>query len=352
MKTSSNEFQFAAGLLLTILCVHAPTLRAQGVLTPPGAVTPNLKSLTQVEPRTAITNANTGFIIAQSGSYYLTTNLIVSSGYPIVINAGNVKLDLNGFTLGSTASPAGSAAIFISSSLTNLAILNGFISSPVTNNGALVYGGAGFSQGIQAGGPEYNVRVEGVQISGCTSHGINLGVGTVTLVKNCRVTDVGGIGIAADLVLNCTVNAAGYGGTYGIQAGTVGDTRCVSYSGTGISAAQNAFNCKVISTAGIGLATTVAANCYGSSSNSIAIDAEVVNNCSGTSSLSSGIFTWVGRNSIGGTTSTGSYGFYTSYLATGCNGNGGGAANGIYSGHSLISCNGNGSSAVNKYNMP
>ena len=47
---------------------------AQGSLTPPGAPAATMKSLDQVEARTAITNTSSLVIISQPGSYYLTQN--------------------------------------------------------------------------------------------------------------------------------------------------------------------------------------------------------------------------------------------------------------------------------------
>jgi hypothetical protein len=62
---------------------------------PPGAA---MKSLDQVEPRTPISELP--FTISESGSYYLTGNLLVAEGQGgIRIDASNVALDLMGFTL-------------------------------------------------------------------------------------------------------------------------------------------------------------------------------------------------------------------------------------------------------------
>src|SRR6267142_7145346 len=76
------------------------TLFAQGALTPPGAPAPTMKTLAQIEPRTPI---SAPLVITQPGSYYLTTNLSVTSGDAIIINTNQVTLDLNGFTISSTA---------------------------------------------------------------------------------------------------------------------------------------------------------------------------------------------------------------------------------------------------------
>ncbi|MBC7772077.1 MAG: hypothetical protein H7210_06265, partial [Pyrinomonadaceae bacterium] len=78
-----------------------------GPLDPPaGPVTPTFKTLSEVEPRTAINTANTPgdadsrFKITQPGSYYLTGNITgVAAKSGIEIAASGVSLDLNGFDL-------------------------------------------------------------------------------------------------------------------------------------------------------------------------------------------------------------------------------------------------------------
>ena len=90
---------FAVGIV-----AFTPSLaHGQGILTPPGAPGPTMKSLDQVEPRTPISSVP--YAINTSGSYYLTGNLTVNSGIAISINAGGVTLDLNGFTISSTGKP-------------------------------------------------------------------------------------------------------------------------------------------------------------------------------------------------------------------------------------------------------
>src|SRR5438067_13816044 len=98
-------------LLVSALELVRVTALAQGSLTPPGAPAPTMKSLDQVEARTAITNTSSLVMISQPGSYYLTHNLIVSSGNAIDITTNQVTLDLNGFTISSTpVSAAGYAS--------------------------------------------------------------------------------------------------------------------------------------------------------------------------------------------------------------------------------------------------
>jgi hypothetical protein len=96
------KLHLAALALLSSFILHPSSLPGQGSLTPPGAPAPTMKSLAQIEPRFAITN--TGAVtITSAGSYYLTTNITVSTGDAITINPNGVTLDLNGWTISSTA---------------------------------------------------------------------------------------------------------------------------------------------------------------------------------------------------------------------------------------------------------
>ena len=88
-----------------------------------------MKTLQQIEPRTPIATAP--FTISASGSYYLTKNLTVTAGDAITITADNVSLDLNGFAISSTASPAGGTAILLSGGRQNIHIGNGAITGGV-----------------------------------------------------------------------------------------------------------------------------------------------------------------------------------------------------------------------------
>jgi hypothetical protein len=133
-------------LILSLFTVHCLPVFAQGPLTPPGAPSPSMKSLDQIEARTAISSAP--FNITTSGSYYLTQNLTVAAGNAITISVSNVTLDLNGFTISSTESPAGSSsAILLGSGLSNVTIVNGLVDGNVTYSGGS-YSGTGFGNGI------------------------------------------------------------------------------------------------------------------------------------------------------------------------------------------------------------
>src|SRR5256714_10145097 len=126
-------------LALSVFVSHfllPPSGFAQGSLTPSGRPAPTMKRLDEVEPRTNVqatpapagvdtSNADYHFIINQPGSYYLSTNILVTKTNGIQINAEGVTLDLNGFQI-SRDSPGG-YGIEISGTSSRTTVRNGTI---------------------------------------------------------------------------------------------------------------------------------------------------------------------------------------------------------------------------------
>jgi hypothetical protein len=265
--------------IILLLATLTSVLCAQGSLIPPGAPAPTMKTLAQVEARTAITNtANVG--INQPGSYYLTTNITVSSGHAVSILVSNVMLDLNGFTLFSTDPSANGYGIYLSNSVRNITIMNGFIRGGLTNNGSNIYTGHGFSHGILAiGGTVGNILISRVQISGCRTAGILIDLGTTTTIESCHVQTVGGSGLTASIVrdssaIDCRTTGisseliTGCRGesqtTIGLSATVVKDSVGVTHSGTYGISGQLVVNSHGHSTGGTaGLKARNAVGCTG-----------------------------------------------------------------------------------------
>jgi len=118
MKTTSS---FAC----LFLAVCLSTSFGQGLLTPPGSPAPTMKTLDQLdaklEKRTPISSLP--YNLNTSGSYYLTTNLLTTAGY-ISVNANNVTIDLNGFTMDGLTTGSFGIVVF---SGNNLTVRNGVI---------------------------------------------------------------------------------------------------------------------------------------------------------------------------------------------------------------------------------
>jgi hypothetical protein len=284
----------SSGIVLAV-----PDAFGQGTLTPPGAPAATMKSLAQIEPRTPISSAP--FTITNSGSYYLTTNLTVSSGNAITIATNGVTLDLGGFTIASTAASATGSGIYLNSASRNITILNGFIQGGVTNNGSGVYSGPGFQNGIDnnflTGVAPVNTRVVGISVAGCLSDGIYLTFNDTTLVDACTVRTVGGVGIFAGAVKSSTAVDCGGNAIYGnVVSDSVG--QC-NGSGNGILAFTTANNCDGSSFSGEGVSAYTALNCLGFSSSYYGLAAYSAENCYGESSSSYGLNATSALNSYG-----------------------------------------------------
>lgn len=312
----------SVAIFLALATGETPTAFAQGSLTPPGPPAATMKSLAQIEPREPISSVP--YTIGTPGSYYLTTNLSTAGSNGITIASSDVTLDLNGFTISSTASSAanGGSAILLGDGISDITIEHGHIQSGVTTNSSGVFSGPGFTDGINfAGNGPMNVRVADVSVTGCLNDGIYVIAypDNSSLVESCTVQLAGGIGIAAVNVRNCVALAC-Y--SHAIFCSTVADSEGQSIgSGAGIYAQSTAQNCYGYSNSalapplinpapglevggvaqncygygnagGNGLSAGTALNCYGiSSGDGDGLSASsLASNCSGTSSTGTGLY--------------------------------------------------------------
>jgi parallel beta-helix repeat protein len=226
MKTT---MQALAGVVITI-CFAVTTARGQGSLTPPGAPSPTMKTLSQVEPRLAITNLPVAITVP--GSYYLTGDLLgPSDSDGITINVNDVTIDLNGFRLvGAAGSLRG---IAVNGVHTGISIRGG----SVRNWGQV---------GINAFSA-YGTHLSDLTVANCASNGLLTGEGSI--VRGCTLRDNGGAGMrtgANSRVLDCT--SAGNDGI-GIMAHfgclIANCASAANYEGINAAAASTVKDCTV-----------------------------------------------------------------------------------------------------------
>ena len=308
------------GILLVIGFAFITSIHAQGPLPPPGAPAPSMKSLDQIEARTPISSAP--ITISSGGSYYLTRNLTVPGGNAIVITASNVTLDLNGFTISSTADPALGTCMASLPARNGIVIRNGTIRGSVVRSGS-TYSGAGFQDAISMVS-SVGVQVEKIHISGILSSGISLPT-TNSHVKNCLVVTCGGTGIQAESVEECTVTDIG-----GVAINSKIATKCVGANEVGTAdgiAADIVTDCRGSCVAGSGISAKTVNNSYGISSNGIGIEATTANNSQGDSTIGTGIVATTVNNSTG--TSITGHGINASMAVMNSFGFGGGTGDSI-----------------------
>lgn len=159
----------AAGLagaaFLGALSSHA----SAGPLSPPaGTVSSTGKTLTEVEPRTAINATNTppaaGYVfrITQPGSYYLTGNINVPAGQQGILVSAPATIDLNGFSI-----TGGNGNTFGIASNNGGSIRNGVIS--------------GFAYGLSV---DIDAVIEDITVDACTTRSVIMG--TRSIIRRCN----------------------------------------------------------------------------------------------------------------------------------------------------------------------
>jgi hypothetical protein len=204
----------------------ARTAQAGSLNPPAGPVTPTMKPLDQIEPRTPVQslagdNSNQ-YVIGQSGSYYLTGNITGLSGLSgIFVSAANVIIDLNGFSLFGVAGSA--HAIVGGNAADGLSIRNGTISG---------WGG----MGLNLANTTAQSRIEFLNVAHCLLGGIS--AGQRGFVSSCAVNACGGFGIVTQSsarIVQCIVAATtGTGNGITCDYGSViQDCSCTENGGSG-----------------------------------------------------------------------------------------------------------------------
>jgi parallel beta-helix repeat protein len=192
MKT---QYSILTVLALVVTFGFQPlAVDAQGSLTPPGPPGPTMLTLSQIEPRTPVDathtpgNSAAEFVITNSGSYYLTTNIVGVSGEDgIDIEANNVTLDLNGFLL-LGVSGSFSDGIQILSGYANVTVHNGTISGWGHHGVYSEAGNATFDR-LNVSANEYGLFVYGPSvIRDCAANG-NTFTSIGNIANDCFIFD-------------------------------------------------------------------------------------------------------------------------------------------------------------------
>jgi len=232
IKHDGGFLALALFLALAGLC---PAVLGQGALTPPGPPAPTMKSLAQIEPRTDVLtlsgNGNNQYLITQSGSYYLTTNIVgVASKNGINIQADYVTLDLNGFNVNGSASGS-QAGITVIGQHVGLMIRHGTVSG---------WAGNGIAANSATDSQFEDLRI-------LTNGTIGLKLGSGNTIARCVV--VGNTDDGMDMGANCLVTACTLiANSNGILTGAgcqVSDCRINNNSDAGLMTGDN---CRVVNT--------------------------------------------------------------------------------------------------------
>lgn len=228
--------------LFSLLAACAASIAQAGPLDPPvGPIAPTGKVLTELEPRIAVNATNTPpfgsakFRITKPGSYYLAADVVGANGdNGILIEASNVTLDLNGFSV--VGGPGSVFAISSNSPQTNIVITNGSVRG---------WGSAGVYLPTATGS-----RYTNLTVANCGSYGLY--AGDNSRIEHCIVRNNLSAGILSSnrsVVANCTsIQNSGDGISLG-NGSSAQDCLSSDNTGTGIvgSDASTVLDCTATS---------------------------------------------------------------------------------------------------------
>ena len=198
---------FATAAAIAVAGILAPGAPAGDLAPPPGPIASTDRVTLNHQAIGALP-----YTITEPGSYVLTSDLtdcLECSDLPshgILIDANNVTLDLNGFSIiGDRVSSID--GITIVGGRSNIVVKNGVVRDWLEH-------GANLAQAI-------NSRVEDLTVSNCGLDGVRVGFGST--IRDCNVTNCLGKGIIVEtacLVEGCVVVGAGEDGIHALPVAT------------------------------------------------------------------------------------------------------------------------------------
>lgn len=224
---------FASLLLLLLAAAGAPVLA--GPISPPagaiGAGGP-VPTRPQVEPRRPIPDPAVALSfpirLTEPGSYFLTQDIVgVSGQHGIQIEASQVTLDLNGFTLRGVAGSLEGIGNGTSTTLNNVVVRNGTISSWAQD-------------GIDLDGTSY-CTIEDVHATGNGAVGVRAGLRSMVRRVHANLNGSHGVQASGDsMVSHCLAGSNGGDGFNLGSWGTIEHCSALQNTGDGIEANENA----------------------------------------------------------------------------------------------------------------
>ncbi len=289
IKKNSSKAVFLA--VIALVCSWAVFSDA-GNLNPSAPPAPTMKTLDEVEARIPVQSQPNSpgalYLISQSGSYYLTGNI---SGqvdkHAIQIDANNVTVDLNGYSLMGPGKAAGSTGhgVYAPSSYSNITVCNGNSS---------------------------DWREKGVYLSGESSRVLNIDalnngqagieVGRASIVRNCTSRSNGYDGIDVgehSIVCQCVARSNSNTGIYSSAGSSI--TGCIAtlnYEGIECSRNCSVTDCSSSHNRDVGIDASngsTIANCSAVENDYHGIEVaggSVVSNCSCRDNTEAGIAGW------------------------------------------------------------
>lgn len=229
---NANRFSVARSLLVTVVLATVLWVSAGNLDPPGGAISPTMKDLDDVEPRTAIRNPSDpfeGIVIDAPGSYYLAEDIQARhSQHGIRITTPNVTLDLNGFTIFGNPEVLSLDGIRLEPEADRVRIRKGTIQD---------FGGHGI--GTDASGAD-DLIIEDLIVynNGGSGTGYGMWLAGSSRVKDCVVTGNvrGGIRAgSASVVSGCITQDNGLSGVFCDSGSVVVNTTGFSNGSTGIN---------------------------------------------------------------------------------------------------------------------
>ena len=209
---------------------------------PPGSAQARMKTLNEIEPRSVISSLPT--TITNSGAYVVIANLVcTNNGHGIVVQADDVTIDLNGFTL--LGSPGSQSGIKANGAPSHLFVRNGTIRGWGVSAIDAAEGRNCRYEDILAFSNGFNNTMAAFQFGSNTvaarcvaftnkNAGFSIGLGSK--IENCAAMNNGGMGMIVSrccVLTGCTFSENAVHGLYSKESCLVSDCLSVSNNNMG-----------------------------------------------------------------------------------------------------------------------